>query len=345
MNHESISGLKALVVMTMFDHGGVVTYWKDAIQALDTDAEWLFFVNEIPGVDPNPFQRTNVRVSTRLDWKNPLSSSRALIQEVSDFHPDCLVLNATLAVIRILPALIFLRIFQPKLRIKCVFHNGAIYQEAFKDFINRLFVSMTTWLCHQNIFVSQFVANYWLCSGLVVSRPFFPKARMSYSLTKPPTIGFLGRISHEKDPELYLRVMDLVRKHLQVQVDIGGVGPLKDQLEHDFPWAYWRGWVKPQEWLQGIDLLVCTSKTEGWPIAIGEALELGVPTIGINVGGVGEVVKGVDQRWLRKTREASQLAELVLEFMSNYPGHAERYFKDLNTPGITFRDWALRLLK
>lgn len=344
MRHEHPAPMKALVVMTMFDHGGVVTYWKDAIQALGSDAEWLFFVNQVPGINPDPFQRRNVGVSVRLDWKNPFRSSKALIQDVSMFHPDCLILNATLAVIRILPALVFLRLFRPHLRIKCVFHNGAIYQKTSKDFLNRLFVSLTGRLCHQNIFVSQFVAKYWLCRGIVVSRPFFPKAKSSYALAKHPVIGFLGRVSHEKDPELYLEVMDIVRLQTPIQVDVAGIGPLKEQLERAFPWAHWRGWVKPSEWLQGVDLLICTSKTEGWPIAIGEALELGVPTIGINVGGVSEVIKGADQRWLKTTRDAHELAQLILDFLSDYSSNAERYFKDLSKPTLTFRDWALRLL-
>ena len=344
MTQDKSPSIKALVVMTMFDHGGVVSYWKDAIEALGAEANWLFFVNEVTAVNPDPFQRENVGVSVRLEWKNPLRSSRALIQDITRFNPNSLVLNATLAVLRILPALIFLRIFRPKLRIKCVFHNGAIYQKASKDFINRLLVSMTGWICHENIFVSQFVAGYWLCSGKVISRPFSPLAKGSYALSKPPTIGFLGRISHEKDPELFLKVMDHVRTRTSIQVDLAGLGPLKDSLQRDFPWAKWRGWVKPREWLRDVDLLFCTSKTEGWPIAIGEALELGVPTIGIDVGGVPEVVRGSDQRWLKKTRSVDDLAGLVLEFIADYSKNTEQYFKNLQKPRLTLRDWAKRLL-
>ncbi len=345
MNNITDCPIKCLVVTTMFGHGGVVTYWKDLIGVCSETAKWMMFVNDVEGVDLDPFKRENVKVTAGLDWNNPVTSSLNLVRVLNQFQPRILILNGTLAVLRILPAIIYLRLTRPKLRIKCVFHNGAIYQQFVKDTVNRLIVSSVGWLCHENIFVSLFVSKYWLCRGVVCSRPFSPKRRDSYVLAALPTVGFLGRISHEKDPELFLRVMDTVRKNLNIKVEIAGLGPLKESLEAKYPWAKWCGWIEPKNWLKGVDLLVTTSHTEGWPIAIGEALEAGVPVIGIDVGGVGEVLAGVPSRWLVKAREDIGLAHIVAEFLKDYVPSSKNYFDELKQPQNDIAVWASQVVK
>jgi glycosyltransferase involved in cell wall biosynthesis len=268
-----------------------------------------------------------------------------LIREIRNFNPKILILNGTLAVLRVLPALVILRLFFSDLKIKCVFHNGPIYQRTLKDLINRIAVSAVGGLCHQNIFVSQFVADYWFCSGDVVSRPFLPAPRHDYALNKCLKVGFLGRISQEKDPELFLRAMDQTRKNMNIQVEMAGLGSLKPELEVRYPWAKWRGWVNAREWLAGIDLLITTSKTEGWPLALGEALECGVPAIGINVGGVGEILQAIPQKWLTTSRDPEALTNLALEFISAYEKNASDYFQTLRTNHESPSDWALRVIQ
>jgi glycosyltransferase involved in cell wall biosynthesis len=329
----------------MFGHGGVVTYWKDVINAMGANDQWLIFVNKAEGVDLDPFKRENVKVGDGLDWNNPVTSSKNLVRAVRDFQPQSLILNGTLAVLRVLPAIIFLRMFYPSLRIKCVFHNGAIYQHALKDAINLVLVSGVGWFCHENIFVSRFVSKYWLCPGIVHSRPFTPKRRDSYVLPDSPRVGFLGRISHEKDPEMFLKVMSRVREKLSVNVEIAGLGPMKDSLQAKYPWAKWCGWVEPGEWLKGVNLLVTTSKTEGWPIGIGEALEAGVPVVGINVGGVGEILEGVSSVHLITDRNEAKVSQLVTKFMESYALSAEAYFAELNQPQLALDIWAVRVVK
>jgi glycosyltransferase involved in cell wall biosynthesis len=344
MTESLDSPIKSLVVTTMFGHGGVVTYWKDIINACAERATWLIFVNEVAGVDADPFKRANVKVTAGIEWANPFTSSRNLVRAVSEFQPHSLILNGTLAVLRVLPAIIYFRLFRPKIRIKCVFHNGAIYQHVLKDAINLVLVSGVGWLCHENLFVSRYVSKYWLCPGIVHSRPFTPRRRDSYVLPESPRVGFLGRISREKDPELFLKVMSRVREKLPVNVEIAGVGPMKDSLQAKYPWATWCGWVAPSEWLKGVDLLVTTSKTEGWPIGIGEALEAGVPVVGINVGGVGEVLAGVPSRWVQNTRDENLLSAGITLFLEHYSENSENYFKALQRPKETLEKWGLHVV-
>jgi glycosyltransferase involved in cell wall biosynthesis len=337
--------LNVMVLTTMFDHGGITVYWKDVIALLGSKCVWRFFVNQIPSVDPDPFKSSNVDIRTGLVWNNPLSSSWNLIQDVRIFMPNVLILNGTLAVLRVLPALIILRMFFSGLKIKCIFHNGPIYQHFIKDFINRLIVSAVGGLCHQNIFVSQFVADYWLCAGDVLSRPYRPMPRHDYTPKRTLKVGFLGRISHEKDPELFLCVMDRIRNLVSVEIEMAGVGNLRSKLEDQFPWARWRGWVNARDWLAGIDLLVTTSKTEGWPLAIGEALECGVPVIGIDVGGVGEILGAAPRKWLTRSRNPSVLVSMTLDFIGSYAENASDYFASQANHRLSPSDWALHVVQ
>lgn len=332
--------IKITIVSTMFDHGGVVTYWRDVINALGETAQWRFFVNTVESVDPDPFKRSNVTIIKEFIWDKPLHSSLKLIQEVQSTEPRTLIFNGTLAAARLLPAIIYFRLFCRSLKIKCVFHNAAIYGSVWKDTLNRTLVSLVGALCHEAVFVSAFVAHYWWCKGAVISRPYQPKAKLRYLPKKSYNIGFLGRISHEKDPELFLNVMDCVRKKITVNAEIAGHGPLKAELEERYPWAVWRGWVQPSVWLKEMDLLVTTSKTEGWPLAIGEAIEAGVPVIGINVGGVGEILKDVAS-YLTMNRDVQELCKRVTGFLIQYEGAAEDYFKKMQGAQITLKDWGM----
>jgi glycosyltransferase involved in cell wall biosynthesis len=60
-----------------------------------------------------------------------------------------------------------------------------------------------------------------------------------------------------------------------------------------------------QEFYDSIDLLICTSSTEGGPLGVFEAIACGVPVISTNVG----LVKEVDS--IHKFDTAQQACELI----------------------------------
>ncbi|MCX6125865.1 MAG: glycosyltransferase family 4 protein [Proteobacteria bacterium] len=298
---------RIIIVTTMFDHGGVISYWKDLIKFYGV-AEWTVFTNKAESVAQDPFQDPQVRVHVGLVWNSVSKSSSNLIAIASSSRPNAIIFNGTLAIFRLLPAILYIRLMQPKIRLKCVFHNAAIYKAEWKNILNNLVVSFCGLFMHANVFVSKFVQSYWLCRGEVLSRPFQATCRDSSSLYGNrridllPTIGFLGRLSPEKDPELYLQAMNLLRSSLNCHVTVAGLGPLKPKLAEEYPWASFVGWVNSEEWLKSVDLMITSSKTEGWPYSLGEALESGVPVLGMSVGGVEEVLGPQRAKWLSTDR-------------------------------------------
>ncbi len=326
-----------------------MSYWNDVMNhSVDTD--WLVFVNAAPGVDPDPFKKPNVRVQPGLMWHSMIQSSVNLKRSVDQFQPSVLLFNGTLALIKLLPAILFLRfssiILKRPYSLRCVFHNGAIYESWQKNLINRVAVSVCAWIMNQNIFVSQFVSRYWWCFGMVLSRPFIPCPRQppghKGSDNGFPVVGFLGRLSQEKDPELFLESMKIVRQSLSCRVVVAGSGVLGPTLSKQYPWAEFQGWVVPHEWFKEVNLLVTTSKTEGWPYAIGEALEAGVPVVGVNVGGVGEVLGMQRSQWLCTSRQPNDVSSLVAKSLLNYDNFYQEYFSFSNEPikSLTPQEWA-----
>lgn len=100
------------------------------------------------------------------------------------------------------------------------------------------------------------------------------------------TIGFVGRNSSEKRPELFF---ELVR---QTKIKAKAIGDNFDNFKKDFPEVdYFENCnnveiVRKQ--FSEISLLIVPSSREGFPLVIMEAMELGIPIIATNVGSIGE---------------------------------------------------------
>lgn len=346
---------RIVIVTTMFDHGGVTSYWRDVINLLP-QASWLVFVNKVAGIDPDPFKSERVEVDKGMIWHSFLKSSLNLIRSATRFSPGVIIFNGTLAMMRVLPAILFFRVLRPTIRLQCIFHSGPIYPTRWKNLFNRMLISCCGALMHRNVFVSRAVQKYWWCGGIVWSRPFFARPRKFKSLrslNEPeqasvlPIVGFLGRLSAEKDPDLFLRAMEFVRKKTPCTVVVAGLGSLRTDLENRYSWARFVGWIHPKEWLTSVDLLVTTSRTEGWPFAIGEAIECGTPVVGCAVGGVEEIlspVRGVALTW---RRDAQSIATLVGHFLQDYSKCYRKYFENFERARggePTAQGWAEKLV-
>lgn len=109
-----------------------------------------------------------------------------------------------------------------------------------------------------------------------------------------PSIGFVGRLSHEKGPDLFCA---LPAKVPGAAFEVFGDGPLRADCE-----ALSQGQVRfhgarpgmAGAW-GGIGLLAITSRAEGLPLAALEAMAHGVPVAAFAIGGLPELVTdGVD---------------------------------------------------
>lgn len=101
-------------------------------------------------------------------------------------------------------------------------------------------------------------------------------------------IGFVGRFSEEKQPELFARLSVNDEKNSYIA---WGDGPLRDDLIKKYPKVDFRGLSSNQkEIYDSIDILVMTSTFENCPMVILEAWNHGIPCVVPNVGGIPEIV-------------------------------------------------------
>lgn len=129
-------------------------------------------------------------------------------------------------------------------------------------------------------------------------RRFHPGDPTEASL-RPATLGFVGRLSADKGPDVALAALDAVRQRhgdarLVIVGDVDNADPpsgeVLTRLDAD-PAVDWQGWrTDIPDVLREFDVLVFPSAREGLPNAVIEAAASGVPAVGWDVTGVRDAI-------------------------------------------------------
>ena len=138
-----------------------------------------------------------------------------------------------------------------------------------------------------------------------------------------PVVACIGRLSPQKNPLLMLRAAaSVVRRVRNVLFVFAGEGPLertcrsearKMGLQGNVRWLGWVEDVRPL--LARMDLLALSSKWEGMPNVLLEAMAYGKPVVTSNVGGCGELVVQGETGFLFEQGDATTLGERVEELL------------------------------
>ena len=145
--------------------------------------------------------------------------------------------------------------------------------------------------------------------------------------------GYVGRLSSEKGPDLFLdTLIPLCQKRPQVRAVMLGEGPERAALQARIDAAGLTeritlpGFQRDmRSWMSRLDALVISSRTEGTPMILLEAMQDGVPVVAFGVGGIPDVIEhgcsgllalplAVDelgQHLLALLEDPAQAAELV----------------------------------
>jgi glycosyltransferase involved in cell wall biosynthesis len=101
-------------------------------------------------------------------------------------------------------------------------------------------------------------------------------------------IGWLGRLTDVKDPEMLLRIATGLP---QFTFLMGGEGELYDSLIRSAPEnVRLLGWVNQDRFWSSCDVAILTSKNEAQPYSLIEAIHAGKPIVARNVGSVQDVL-------------------------------------------------------
>jgi glycosyltransferase involved in cell wall biosynthesis len=110
-------------------------------------------------------------------------------------------------------------------------------------------------------------------------------------------IGWIGRISPEKGPDVMVEALARLGERDGLRVSFLGAGPLEEPLRRRIAVAGLEGTVRfsgvvanASRLFRGLDLVVLSSRTEGTPMVLLEAMAAGIPVLATAVGGVPDVV-------------------------------------------------------
>jgi glycosyltransferase involved in cell wall biosynthesis len=108
-------------------------------------------------------------------------------------------------------------------------------------------------------------------------------------------VAWVGRLSNEKGPDVMLDA--IAQSDPSWRLSVIGDGPERDRLHEQAARlgiadrVSWHGFVSNAgSLLTAFDAFVLSSRTEGTPIALFEAMHAGVPVVATRVGGVPDVI-------------------------------------------------------
>lgn len=131
------------------------------------------------------------------------------------------------------------------------------------------------------------------------------RARLQLS-ADTPLVGFVGRLSPEKGPEVFIRaLLPLLARRPDAHAVMAGEGPLLEDLQEQIAQLRLDGKVHllglqtdmPRLYSE-LDLVVSSSHSEAMPLNLMEAMASGLPVIATRVGGVPGIVEHGYGGWL-----------------------------------------------
>ena len=140
-----------------------------------------------------------------------------------------------------------------------------------------------------------------------------------------PLIGFVGRLSPEKGPEVAVRAAMLLQARCpQAHLVMVGEGPMHAELEAQIAILGLAGKVHllgPRNDMPDVyndlDLLVCSSYSEALPLALMEAMASGLPTVATRVGGVPDIVEHGQTVWLVGPGDFDDIANRCAQLLTD----------------------------
>lgn len=124
------------------------------------------------------------------------------------------------------------------------------------------------------------------------------------------TVGFVGRNSPEKRPELFFEIIK------KLKINAKAIGDNFNQFKEEYPNVIYfencndKDLIREQ--FSDISVLIVPSSREGFPLVIMEAMELGIPVIATNVGSIFEHLQDNEKGFLGPVE-----SEMFLNFASD----------------------------
>jgi len=359
-------GLKVLYVADTFlpKRDGVVRYMLETAKRFSSDIELKFLVPNFSG-------------ATEAAKKNKFQAIFCPIMrfKVADYppaHPKSKLIDKALKEVDIvcvhsiapLGAATILQAKKQKKRLVEIVHSIdwqlLAYGTRFPERAIPILKTAARFLYNKNdllIAADQYVANTLKLNGvkkpikiipLGVDRKKFRKdlrqrvlMRRKLGLKDAFVIGYLGRLSPEKNIKMLLKSFELIKKKIaNAKLLIIG-GGVQENLVKEHKDVILTGFVdNPEDFLQAVDIFILPSKTETTALALMEAMAVGLPVIASAVGAIPSyVTSGHNGILIAKDSLSAQMIANAIEILYTSPRLRIELSKRAETTIHKFYNW------
>lgn len=290
--------MKILFISPHKSFGGASTANLSIANMLSINNEVTYMDEFLPTVIQKKYNKINFSKFKLHENKNKLFKT---FKYINRNKPQIIYLGIPFISIYLWPILLLFRI--KGIKITFIFHSLSINSK----FISKLYdniISLTSLIATSLVFVSDYTRNSWnkyllirlrksVCHVIRNSVEIHSNVERQNFVS---SIGFVGRLSDEKNPILFIKIA-LSNKNKNRKYYIWGNGPLYDDLHNKYcENISFMGYSSNiNKIYESLDLVILTSKFENCPLAILESKARGIPCIAPNVGGISEIVKnGID---------------------------------------------------
>jgi glycosyltransferase involved in cell wall biosynthesis len=155
-----------------------------------------------------------------------------------------------------------------------------------------------------------------------------PQLKQKLSPADDPILLFVGRLVQEKDLEDLVKTDRILKADKKkFRIVIVGDGPMRSQLEKELPDAHFTGWLHGNELSEifaSSDIFVFPSTTETFGNVILEAYASGLPVVGVNEGGVVDLILDGHTGFIAEAKNVEDIASRVKIFL-DHPDLRVRY--------------------
>jgi len=164
------------------------------------------------------------------------------------------------------------------------YHNGdpGTGKLKFYNYLDRIssFLSLNIAV---NSLISQPLKRCSIISNFVNT---MPESDLENELESRKSIAFVGRLSHEKGPDIF----SIITQNINTPIAIYGDGPMMDELKNRYSHIEFKGMCDMDQHWKDIRVVVMPSRFEGLPLAALEAMARGIPVIASTAGALPELI-------------------------------------------------------
>lgn len=258
---------------------------------------------------------------------------RSLLKSIRSFHPDAI--HAHNGMYGLMANM------QRKIPVVTTYHGSDIHSKK----LIRWFSQVSVWLSKYNIFVGEALrelvyANYEKSSVIPCGMDlevFYPmnktEARNAMGLeTDKKYVLFTSHFTNEvKDAKLAMQTIEELRLNYEdlELIELKGYDRLQVNLL-----------------LNAVDALLMTSKREGSPQIIKEAIAVGTPIVTTNVGDVKHLLSGVENAAISTSRDPKNLANLLQKaIMLSHSKEGRKTIEQLGMSNANIAQQIVRIYK